>query len=86
MRPQLFDHVYVPFRVECNRNPHGWVVNIIGRGEDREVLIKYAQSQWVGANNMDLHDPEFCLEGGDVDSMSFDEFEEHKVSSQCEEF
>jgi hypothetical protein len=72
--PRLYDHVYNPMR--GNMNPHGWVIDIKRWGDDREVLIKYARPLvWAD-------DPEFKLEGGDVESLSFEEFDEYKVSSE----
>lgn len=88
MAPRIGDHVYVASRVRYNRNPHGWVIAINrsrNSESEPEVVVKFADSLWVGANNMDLHDPEFCLEGGDTDTLSFEEFEDGKVSSELPE-
>jgi hypothetical protein len=70
----MYDHIYNPFRGDMN--PHGWVVDIRRWGEDKEVMIKYARPLvWAD-------DPEFKLEGGDMESITFEDFEEYKVSSE----
>ena len=87
MMPHVYDHVYVPWRVRYNRNPHGWVTRVMprrNRESEPEVMIKFARSLWYG-RNMDMFDQEFCLEGGDSETLTFEEFYEYKVSSELPE-
>lgn len=78
--PRMYDHVYNDNRYAIGRNPHGWVVHISNSYIEPEVLIKYAKRNV----SLGYFDPEWLLPGGDCESMSFEEFEDYKVSSVSE--
>lgn len=81
MQPQMLDHVYVHERIDRGLNPHGYVINFNNRF--KEVLVKFF-GPFRGGPNIDLVDPDFQLPGNDVESLTYEEFQDCKVSSECE--
>jgi hypothetical protein len=83
--PHIGDHVYNAARSERGQMPHGYVVRLSkqkwGEREDRECVVKYFKPLRIFSQA----DPEFGMPGGDFDSISFDEFELYKISSELPE-
>lgn len=85
--PRLYDHVYNPARADVGKMPHGYVIQIPKarwdvEKEDRECIVRYFRPLPIFSQA----DPEFGLEGGDVDSITFRDFEDYKVSSAGQSF
>lgn len=70
----IHDHVYSEQRYRLGQNPMGYVCKVLRD----EVWIKYLNtSKWLSQ-----YDSEFGLPGGDIESMSREEFEDCRVSSE----
>lgn len=83
MTPRAGDHVYNTSRADRRLMPHGYVIRVraFKWGEERTCMVKYFKPNRIFAQA----DPEFGYEGGDYDTMTFEEFDEYRMSSELPE-